>query len=105
MITLDQLEQYVDALPSLYEKHRVKPGSTTKDRNEGCMCALEIIALDLKLRHWTDVLVGQAEDDDDEVLTAFYLGFDGHAPQFVDPPPRTARAYELGRRARKVVGL
>lgn len=120
MITLDKLEELIERLPALYERHGRTPADgchvptsnwkPPRGYDDGCGCALEIIALELGLPSWQDVLTDLGSNErtyaqQSDIMEAFYRAFDGHPCPWLDAHGDVRRAYDLGVKARKKVGL
>lgn len=101
-LTLEELKPYVERLPELYQKHERKPGRFCE---AGCACALQIVSVELfGTRHeWSNLLASPLNDEGE--LEGFCEGFDGSTQYPGCAGGRFPEAYQLGLRAREIVGL
>ena len=100
MLKLDQLAEIVDTpgrMMGLFRKHDKIPGTGGHEPPDCARCALEIIAMEIGVERWTDVL-------QPDLAWAFAWGFDGVYSDFFGYE-QAYQAYELGRRARIACGL
>lgn len=94
-MSYDELKELIPTLPELYKKHNKKPDRGAHIASDCGCCALELIAMDRGLKHWT-LVVDKAVD--------FVNGFDGK--EYSGGVNKEARKlYDLGIETAKLLGL